>query len=193
MGIFKIQQQAPKGIEDATQSATTPLPTTEDKPGTSTDQLTGSEEKKIELIQINEKGPEGKEGNKEEGEVTVNISGSLSSVFTDSLNQLLAVESYVTMIPQDKGNEGWNPPAKPMSDVLRVYCWDGDALNMDDVLEITNQISRSTSDEFVIAIEGMKAGSVAIGAIERLSALKNVEVCYTRGKALQLVKEKIVR
>ncbi len=193
MSIFKIQQQALNGIEAVPKANLTPVPPADNTPSDQPNKVVDENEIKAELVQLGEEKPPEK-ANKKEGEVVVNIAGSLSSVFTASLNQLLATESYMTMIPMLGDDEGKGLPVHSSTDILRVYCWDGDALNMQDVVQITNEIARSSSeDEFVIAIENMKNPSIAIGAAARLNSLKNVSVCYTRGKALQLVKDKVSR
>lgn len=118
----------------------------------------------------------------EKPDVMVKIDGPVSRVFTDALNKLLVQESYMTMNPvlfeKDKEND---------EDVeIQVYCWNGDDLNTEAVTQITNDVTRHSNRDFVIAVESTRV-SPSMALLGYLEKLPNVHLCFSQEKALALV------
>ena len=132
------------------------------------------------------------EGSTEAGEATkpemmVKIDGPVGRVFTDALNKLLVQESYMTTDPlflEVPGKEDDEDVS------LQVYCWKGDELNTEDVTQITNEVSRHTTRDFVISVEAARV-SPAMGLLSYLEKLPNVKLCLSQEKALAIVSERL--
>lgn len=119
--------------------------------------------------------------------VVVKIDGPVGRVFTEALNGLLATESYLTMAPLVNFSGANSANDEKDNDFIQIYSWNADELNISDVVEITNDISKHTERNYVIALEsiGMVTNNVAL--LSELGKLKNVKVCYSRDAGLNAV------
>ena len=118
----------------------------------------------------------------EKPDVMVKIDGPVSRVFTDALNKLLVQESYMTMAPvlfEAKEN-------KEEDIEIQVYCWKGDELNTEDVTQITNDVTKHTNRDFVIAVESSRV-TPSMALLSYLEKMPNVHLCFSQEKALELV------
>ena len=129
--------------------------------------------------------------NKDKGELMVKIDGPVGRIFTDALNKMLVQESYMTMSPalfESKDQEDHQNDEDEAE--LQIYCWKGDELNMKDVTMITDDIAKNTNRDFIIAIESVKV-TPAMSMLGDLLKLKNVQICFSQERALELVKSRI--
>lgn len=118
-------------------------------------------------------------------ELMIKVDGPVGRVFTDALNKVLANESYMATSPLlfESGE-------KEEGVALQVYAWQADQINTEDVVEITNDISRHDNRDYVIAIEG-RFVTPAIALLDNLSSLKNVKVVYSQEKAIDEVLKRV--
>lgn len=125
---------------------------------------------------------------KGEKEIKVKVDGPVGRVFTDALNKALALESYMTMIPDNLYDEDEKDEDGEEDVDLQVYAWDADTLNMSDAVEITNEIVKKTDRQFIIAMEAHDARlSSVVGLLDRYRKMPNVRICYTRSGAVDAV------
>lgn len=132
-------------------------------------------------------------------DVMIKVDGPVGRIFTDALNKVLVNESYMTMMPHLRKKEA--PVVDPESgmtgdnrqdeDYLQVYAWDVENLNMEDVVHITNEVTRHTERTFVIAVESTGKVTNAMSLLDGLSKCKNVTMCYSQVKAAEAVKAKV--
>lgn len=123
----------------------------------------------------------------EKAGVLIKIDGPVGRVFTDALNTVLANESYMTMVPESEteseGSEG--------RITTQVYCWKADELLLEDVVAITNDISRHTERDYVIVAETSGKVSRELGLMEDIAKLKNVKLCFSQEAAIDVVLRKL--
>ena len=189
MSVFKIQQN---GIN--TENANKQQLEASEENTTQSAEVNTSEESKASARETNIEGAiaaPGAEAGGEKQDIMVKIDGPVSRVFTDALNKMLVNESYMTMVPVD--HKPSSTQQEQDQDILQVYVWKADELNTEDVVQITNDISRHVERDYVIAIESARSVSKSVGLIEELGKLKNVTVCYSQERALSLVKSKVSR
>lgn len=182
MSIFKIKQ---RGLQ--TSQAKTEDKTVSEELGSKAVEVSQESKEALEpssksasstdAAQIDTNAP----GEAEKAEVMVRVDGPISRVFTDALNKILAVEGMETML-SDEENEDDD------DDFIQVYCWKESQLNTEDVVKITNDISKHTERSYVIAVESTGRPTSAMGHIEALGRLGNVKVCYSLEKAVAFVK-----
>ena len=153
------------------------------------DEILSNQNAEVIAQKAGEGAPEETEVVGEKKSVTVKVDGPVGKVFTEALNQLLATESYMmNMLPPDQSGA---TPGR--SNLLQVYCWEGDMIDLKDVTEILNEVTRHTDQEFVIAIENIKNVTSSLAYLDKLSALDNVKVFYKREKSLNYIKERVKR
>lgn len=185
MSVFMIQQNAPKTGNEQEQTIQKPTEST----GVEAPEQTGGEQQivtgAVDSPAVSSVDENGKEK-------TIKIDGPISRVFTDALNQLLSTESYLTMVPQAIENE------KPDDDgdddnVVQVYCWNANDLNVQDLTKITDEITRHTERNYVISIE--TAGHVPniVGLASELGRMPNVVFCSSIAAGVEAVKARICK
>lgn len=89
-------------------------------------------------------------------ELMVEVDGPVGRIYTDALNKILATEGYAAMIPaswNDKLESKEVQPVETPSRTMKVWCWDKDHLNHEDIVRITNDVVRHPNRNYVIAIE----------------------------------------
>ena len=133
-------------------------------------------------------GGEQTQEDKEKKIVQVSINGPVGQAFTEALNKLLVTESYMTMMPALKEERGGSIAGNSS---LQVYCWDGDDIDLQDLTQLTNTITKHNDQQFVIAVENIRTVRKIHTLIDQLPVYGNVTVCYSREKALRVVQEKI--
>ena len=122
--------------------------------------------------------------------VTVQVDGPIGRVFTDALNKVLALEDYMTMLPEAMDEkEPSAEPSKGNRNLVQVYCWRTDAVNASDLVQLSNMISRHTDRSFVVALEAGQVMKSAVGVLESLTCYPNLKVCYSLETAARYVKE----
>ena len=129
--------------------------------------------------------------------VTVQVDGPIGRVFTDALNKVLAIEGYLTMLPEDEpvteadsveiGH--MSPIKKAPINLVQVYCWRTDAVNASDLVQLSNNITAHSDRTFVVALEAAATIKNAVGVLESLTCYPNVKVCYSLESAARYVKE----
>lgn len=163
MEVFKIEQ---KSVPDANQEAkvaqveATSAPVPDTKPAAQSEP-----EKKDELL--------------------VAVDGPVGRIYTNALNKLLAMEGYTTMIPKQWRVGGRSTETREDLEIhdvedpsmaVKVWCWDTDSLNMDDVIKISNEIYRHPNRDYVIALEKSDRVTPEVAMLD--------EVCRVTGKSL---------
>lgn len=134
-------------------------------------------------------------------DIMIKVDGPVGRIFTDALNKVLVNESYMTMMPHLTKKEA--PVVDPESgmtgdnrqdeDYLQVYAWDVENLNMEDVVHITNEVTRHTDRTFVIAVESTGKVTNAMSLLDGLGKCKNVTMCYSQVKAAEAVKARVLK
>ena len=127
--------------------------------------------------------------------LTVKVDGPVGRVFTDALNKLLATEGYLTVRPEGMEDDpvdsvaaaGVNDPIKSKN-LVQIYCWRTDAVNADDLIQLSNTVSRHSDRPFVVALESAASMTRAVGLLEDLQCFKNLKVCYSLESAANHVK-----
>ena len=124
----------------------------------------------------------------------VKVDGPVGRLFTDALNKMLATEGYITMLPNieaDQFDQESQEEELPKN-LVQVYCWRTDAINTSDLVELTNNITRHTDRQFVIAMESTGRVSNGIGVLEDLQKMPNVKLCYSMESAVRHVQGKLL-
>lgn len=124
-------------------------------------------------------------------EMMVSVEGPVGKVFTDALNKMLATENYMTMISPDATIEETPQKQDTAKSAMRVYCWSGDAVNLEDVVKLTNDISRHTEHDFIVAVENVRSASRNLGLLEDLAKTSKLKICYGQESALNYIKGKL--
>lgn len=127
------------------------------------------------------------DGSSEKPEMMVKVDGPVGRVFTDALNRLLATEGYLTVLPKTKEMETLDTPDAPKK-LVQVYCWRTDSVNVSDMVQLTNDITKHTDRQFVIAVEAASTLSSSLRTLDDLSKLPNVKVCFSNESAANFVK-----
>lgn len=120
--------------------------------------------------------------------VMVKIDGPIGRLFTDTLNKILANESYMTMFSKmpvemherdDSGDSDEEPD-------VQVYCWKAEALNAQDLVQVTNLITKTSSSNVIIAIEASSGRlSDAVKLLPAFEKMDRVKVCYSQQAAAE--------
>jgi hypothetical protein len=127
-------------------------------------------------------------------DVLIKIDGPVSQIFTDALNRVLAVENYMAMMPlllKAKEDKKADEVVEDATPILQVYAWDSNSLNLSDVVDITNEVTRHTDRTYVIAVEAAGLATKAMGYLDQLSSLKNVTICYSQSRAVEVVRARV--
>lgn len=188
MTVFQIQQNSVKtpldtavepGKEKTTEEEGTAVPQTP----------TAGEQQIVSAAGGDEGGGEGPEK-----EIVVKVSGKLGQAFTDALNKMLATESYLTVgTPVAQEREESFLQEIHDKEILQVFCWDADKLNVDDMVEISNEITRNTNRSYVLSFETAGTIPTILEAAEKLARLPNVTLCLSRSAALSAVQRKVTK
>ncbi len=209
MSVFKIQQP---GIKTQTRSETNSNPVIDTNPETQQDQklsdelsgegslttntILGADDGVINgMAKLGSDAPQAQakpantlpEWSKD---VLVKIDGPVGRVFTNALNQVLANESYMTMMPVEE-IEATNGVSGAPRSIVQVYCWTADALLLEDVTAITNDIAKHTERDYVIAVETVGKVTREMALLEPLAKMKNVKICFSQEAAVSLVRSKL--
>lgn len=135
---------------------------------------------------------EGKTSEGKKADVMVKIDGPVGRIFTDALNKLLVKESYMTAMPlQPLAKDTSNREPVEMEPAVQVYAWHADELNLSDVVEITNDISKHTERDYVIAVESSGKVTREMGLLDQLGKMKNVKICFSQERALAALMARI--
>ena len=181
MNVFKIQQ-APAVKKEA-----------EEKPLTQVSPETEGASPSEEIVvnnNVQEGAPAGAAAPGKE--IMVQVDGPVSRIFTDALNRLLAVEGYITVPPIiGKMVEGGEPAVETAPGLVQVYCWRTDAVNTNDLVQLTNEITRHTDREYVVAVEQASTISENMGILEGLAKNPNVKLCYSQESAARYIQGKL--
>jgi len=139
----------------------------------------------------------GEDGKETETEKMIKIDGPVGRVFTDALNKVLVQESYVTMLPailSRKAALSREDDVEDDRELLQIYALDSDNLNLEDVVSITNDITKHTNREYIIAVEAIRGRvTKAMGFLDELGKMSNVSICYSQEKAINTVRSKLCR
>lgn len=183
MSVFKIHQAAAvnKGVETKVEEV---------KQSTGEDHSVETSHTEPSSITVNndENVSSSPEEGKEDPKLMVKVDGPVGRLFTDALNKMLATEGYVAMIEPDsvvKKEESDNTPS------LQIYALKGDEIGMSDVVEITNEISKHSEQDYIVAVESVSQVTRAHGYLEELGKLGNVKLCWSQNSALNAIKDRL--
>jgi len=181
MEVFKIKQA---GVEtqNKVDNVNTIETTQEAEAKSSAKEVGGTE---------NDKGAAGAQGK----EILITIDGPVGRVFTDALNKLLVAESYM-MTGQAAEYQEKKAKADEEDGVgpdVHVLCFNSSDLTISDVVRISDEVTRNTNREYIIALEGCSVVTNRIVLLDSLTSNKNVKVCFTQNQALSAVKDRIMK
>lgn len=124
----------------------------------------------------------------------IQVEGPVGKVFTDALNVALANESMIGMIRSDAVVREASEEEEATADVgSRIYATNVDKINLDEVIRITEFITKSNNRFSIIAIECADADEVTgntarhIKLVEDLAKTTNTRVVYSRSAAIREV------
>ena len=123
----------------------------------------------------------------EKPDLMVKIDGPVGRVFTDALNKLLVQESYMTMSPEIF-HDTKSDHTKQVD--VQVYCWNANNLNTEDVVQITNDITKNKAKDYVIAVEALRP-TASMRFLGELEKLPNVKLCFSYDKAAAIVSDRL--
>ena len=131
---------------------------------------------------------------KNDPKMLMKVDGPVGRLFTDALNKMLATEGYLTVMPNIEADQfdQETPEQDLPKNLVQVYCWRTDAVNTSDLVELTNNITRHTDRQFVIAMESTGKMSNGMGVLEDLQKMPNVKLCYSMESAVQHFKGKLL-
>ena len=99
--------------------------------------------------------------------VIVKIDGPLSQVFTEALNKVLAFENMVLLpVLAEEYDAMKDDPSFNDTTSIHVQAYDAHDLTTGDVVDITNEITKTTEDSHIIAMESARGMSTATGSAE---------------------------
>ena len=192
MSVFKIQLNSALTQEqqEAKKNETTQSPDTE-----VSEQVTRSEKDNM-TVAAAEIPPEGAAevppAAGEVSDVKIKIDGPVGQIFTDALNKMLATESYLTLSPMGEANQGADL-LQDLKDeeILQVYCYKADELNVDDVLRISDEITKHTERNYVLSFETAGSFPSVLEAAENVARLPNVSLFLSRKAAINHIQSKV--
>lgn len=128
-------------------------------------------------------------------ELMVKIEGPVGRVFTDALNKMLAIEGFAAMIMPPDPSKTKDQDDDRHSEVS-VYVSNISRLNTEEIVQISNLITRSNSENFLIAIEGLDSTASAeklrtLGILEQVAESSNAKIFYSVGGALEDLRVKL--
>lgn len=125
-------------------------------------------------------------------DVKIKIDGPIGQVFTDALNKMLAVESYMTLSPMGTAAAGADI-LQDLKDeeILQVYCYKADELNVSDMVAISNEVTKHTQRDFVLSFETAGNFPSILEAAENLARLPNVSLFLSRKAAANHIQSKV--
>jgi len=131
-------------------------------------------------------------------DIVVKIDGPVGKVFTDALNQMLAIEGFAAMINADELVKHAEHDESDHADIqIGVYSGSVDLLNTEEIVKISNEIIRHTNQDYIIAIEGVYGRTLTTESIRRLALLEDLaknggtRVFYTTDLALDHLRGKL--
>lgn len=131
-------------------------------------------------------------------DVVVKIDGPVGKVFTDALNQMLAIEGFAAMIGADELVKHKEEGESDHADIhIGVYSGSVDLLNTEEIVKISNEITRHTNQDYIIAIEGVYGRTLNTDSLRRLAILEDVaknggvKVFYNKDMAVEHLKGKL--
>lgn len=106
---------------------------------------------------------------REKDKVVVKVDGPLSQVFTEALNKVLAFENMVLLPILADEYEAMKKEAD-FNDMtsIHVQAYDAHDLTTGDVVDITNEITKTTEDAHIIAMESARGVSDASACAENM-------------------------
>lgn len=182
MEVFKIKQA---GVEtqNKVDNVNTIETTQEAEAKSSAKEVGGTE---------NDKGAAGAQGK----EILITIDGPVGRVFTDALNKLLVAESYMMqqqLVQYREGKKDSETEEAEEKPDVQVFCFNGPEVTMSDVVMISDEVTRNTDQEYIVALEGCSTVTRSMALLDSLTTNKNLKVCFTREQALSTVKGRIVK
>lgn len=165
--IFRIQQDGDKQISTSTSGEKPTEPSTD----TSAEPATQAEVEPKQENKAAENNPD----------LMVKVEGPVGRVFTEALNKVLATESVeLTLVHHAEQEE---KPPLPEAIPTEVHTFDGENVEMSDVVKMSETVMKSEGTEYVIAIENAKNSSRALVMLSELEQFKNVKVCLSMESA----------
>lgn len=105
----------------------------------------------------------------EKDKVIVKVDGPLSQVFTEALNKVLAFENMVLLpILAAEYEAMQDDPTFNDLTSIHVQAYDAHDLTTGDVVDITNEITKTTEDSHIIAMESARGMSNASACAENM-------------------------
>lgn len=111
----------------------------------------------------------------EKKNVVVKVDGPLSQVFTEALNRVLAFENMVLLPILAEELEVMKEEDESFNDLtsIHVQAYDANDLTTMDVVDITNEITKTVQDDHILVMESARGLSNAVGSVDRMcTALK---------------------
>lgn len=130
-------------------------------------------------------------------DITVKIDGPVGKVFTDALNQMLAIEGFAAMISPDEVVKKASEAHDHADISIGVYSGSVDLLNTEEIVKISNEITRHSNQEYIIAIEGVRGGHLetskirALGILEELTKSSGAKLFYSHDLAISHLRGKL--
>ena len=197
LSVFKIQQSS--AVPNKEQTKAIPLETSTESigsPASETEPAVGNDQNRPGA-----ETPEASPGNdqkdpkdlKDPKELLIKVDGPVGRVFTEALNRILATEGYMMMPPMVEVPD--TAPAAPPTasdeitpNLIQVYCWRSDAINTDDIAELTSMVTKHTDRQYVVAMEAAATTSKCAGFLEDLLKVPNLKVCYSTESAANYIR-----
>lgn len=200
MSVFKIQQHSIQPIvdkqasmEEAASIEGEASPEVETEVVTTSVEKSGVDVSKVEGATVAAETEEAKVS--QDPKMMVKIDGPIGRVYTEALNKMLALEGFAAMVPHDFNVDKSVEDAVDEGDVvpvMQLYCWSGNEINTQDIVQITNDIVRSRHTDYVIAVEMAGVVRREMMLLDQLGRLPNVKICYSRSAALDVMRGKLI-
>lgn len=147
-----------------------------------------------------EKGASGQ--TKEREERLISIDGPVSRIYSAALQEVFANEGMAAMLHDYTDAEsGVGIDGEPIvkdGDMhqsvagfmhTKVYSYTADTINLQEVVKINNEISRSKGRNYIVAVEGIDRGSIGraaelLGDMEKAGQIK---LCLSRSSAMSAI------
>lgn len=154
---------------------------------------------------------EGEKVPKEREARLISIDGPVGRIYSAALQEVFANEGMAAMLhDMTEAEEGVGVDGEPVVHNLdgskdgdddevqqsaagvihtKVYSYTADTLNLKDVVQISNEISRNQGRDYIIAIEGVTYGNIS-KATEMLCDMEKagqLKLCLSRGSAMSAI------
>lgn len=133
----------------------------------------------------------------------ISIDGPVSRIYSAALQEVFANEGMAAMLQDLGGNDSGigidgDPVVRGDSDDLvhqsaaglqhtQVFSYTADTLNLQDVVKISDHITKNMGRNYIVAVEGVTGNHRAASMLEEMERAGRLRLCLSRGAAISAI------